>query len=95
MEEKLSRLEAQMKRLLEEFRETREKNDELRKQNERLLNDLLEKSRQLDVLEERAAMLIQNQAEKRKLIEQRDRIRVQVRELLDRIRALKVREDKT
>ncbi len=84
-----------MKRLLEEFRETREKNDELRKQNERLLNDLLEKSRQLDVLEERAAMLIQNQAEKRKLIEQRDRIRVQVRELLDRIRALKVREDKT
>jgi hypothetical protein len=95
MEEKLSRLEAQMKRLLEEFRETREKNDELRKQNERLLNDLLEKSRQLDVLEERAAMLIQNQAEQRKLIEQRDRIRVQVRELLDRIRALKVREDKT
>lgn len=94
MEEKLSRLEAQMKKLLQEFRETREKNDELRKQNERLLNDLLEKSRQLEVLEERASMLIQNQAEKRKLIEQRDRIRAQVSELLERVRILKGDEGK-
>jgi hypothetical protein len=94
MEDKLARLEEQMKRLITDFRDSCEKNENLRVQNERLLNDLLEKKRQLDVLEERSAMLMEAQAAKKKLEQQRERIRKEVDELLEKVRALRGNEKK-
>ena len=69
MEEKLSRLENQMKRLITDFRDAREKNEELRRQNDQLLNELLEKNRQLEVFEERDSVLMEAQAQKKRLEE--------------------------
>lgn len=89
MEEKLTRLEEQMKRLLIDFRDTCDKNEELRLENERLISDLLEKNRQLEVLEEGASVLMETQAEKKSLEEQRQRIREEVEKLLNKVRSLK------
>lgn len=94
MEDKLVRLEEQMKRLIVDFRNACEKNEELRRQNEQLLNDLLEKKRSLEVLEEREALLMETQAEKKKMDEQRERIRKEVSELLEKVRALRGNEKK-
>ena len=94
MEDKLVRLEEQMKRLIVDFRNACEKNEELRRQNERLLNDLLEKKRSLEVLEEREALLMEAQAEKKKMDQQRERIRKEVSELLEKVRALRGKEKK-
>ena len=88
MEEKLARLEEQMRRLIHDFRDACGENEELRRQNERLLNELLEKSRQLEVLEERSSVLMETQAEKKKMEQQRERIRKEAMELLERVRAL-------
>jgi hypothetical protein len=89
MEEKLARLEEQMKKLITDFRDACEKNDELRKQNDKLLNDLLEKTRRLEVIEERDAVLMETQAEKAHLEEQHKRIRKEVMALLEKVRTLK------
>ena len=94
MEDKLVRLEEQMKRLIVDFRNACEKNEELRRQNERLLNDLLEKKRSLEVLEEREALLMEAQAEKKKMDQQRERIRKEVSELLEKVRTLRGNEKK-
>ncbi len=94
MEDKLVRLEEQMKRLIADFRDACGKNEELRRQNERLLNELLEKKRSLEVLEEREALLMEAQAEKKKLEQQRERIRTEVSELLEKVRALRGNEKK-
>ncbi|RJP14009.1 MAG: hypothetical protein C4520_21905 [Candidatus Abyssobacteria bacterium SURF_5] len=89
MDEKLARLEEQMKRLVSSFRDACEKNEHLRRQNERLLNELLEKTRQMEVLEERGELLLEAQAEKKKLEAQREQIRKEINALLERVRALK------
>jgi hypothetical protein len=89
MEDKLARVQGQMERLIADFRDTCEKNDELRRQNENLLSDLLEKSRRLEVLEEHGSVLMEAQAEKKKMEQQRKRIRKEVEELLRKVRALK------
>lgn len=94
MEDKLARLEEQMKRLIADFRGACEKNEELRRQNEQLLNDLLEKKRSIEVFEERETMLIEAQAERKKLEQQRERIRREVSELLEKMRALRGNEKK-
>ena len=94
MEEKLARLEEQMKRLISDFQDACGKNEELRRQNERLLNDLLEKSRQLEVLEERGSLLMEAQGEKKKMERQRERIRKEAGELLEKVRALRGGENK-
>ncbi len=90
MEEKLTRLEDQMKRLIADFRDAREKNEALRTQNEALLNELLEKSRKLEVFEERDSVMMETQAEKKQLEKQHERIRKEVTELLRKVKALKV-----
>jgi hypothetical protein len=89
MEDKLARLQGQMERLIADFRDACEKNDELRRQNENLLSDLLEKSRRLEVLEEHGSVLMEAQAEKKKMEQQRERIRKEVEEMLKQVRALK------
>jgi chromosome segregation ATPase len=94
MEDKLARLEQQMKKLIGEFQQAHEKSEELRQENERLLNELLEKNRQIEVLEERGSMLVETQAEKKKLELQRERIRKEVQQLLERVRTLKESDKK-
>ncbi len=94
MEDKLGRLEEQMKRLITDFRNALDKNEELRLQNDRLLHDLLEKKRELEVLEEREKMLMEAQAEKKKLEQQRERVRKEVSQLLEKVRALRRNEKK-
>lgn len=90
MEEKLARLEKQMKRLIADFRDACDKNEELRKQNDTLLNELLEKSRRLEVFEERDSVMMETQAEKKHLEKQHERIRKEVTELLQKVKALKI-----
>lgn len=94
MEDKLARLQEQMTRLIADFRNVSEKNDELRQRNEDLLNDLLEKSRRLDVLEEHGSVLMEAQAEKKKMEQQRECIRKEVEDLLKKVRSLKGGEKK-
>ncbi len=94
MEEKLARLEEQMKKVINDFRDVCEKNEDLRRQNEHLLTALLEKTRQLEVLEERSSILVETQTEKKKLEEQRKLIRAQVQGLLEKVRALRSAEKK-
>ncbi len=89
MEEKLSRLEEQMKRLLTDFREACNKNEALRLENERLLNDLMEKNRRLEVFEERDSVLMEAQAEKRRLEQKHKEIRRETERLLEKLRALR------
>ena len=89
MEEKLARLESQMKKVIADFRNACQKNEELRKQNDKLLHELLEKSRRLEVFEERDSVLMESQAEKKNLEQQHQRIRKEVTELLEKVRALK------
>ena len=89
MEEKLARLENQMKKVIADFRDACQKNEELRKQNDKLLHELLEKSRRLEVFEERDSVLMESQAEKKNLEQQHKRIRKEVTELLEKVRALK------
>ncbi len=89
MEEKLARLEEQMKRLLADFRDASEKNEELRKENERLLNELMEKTRRLEVSEERDSMLMEAQSGKRRLEQKHRDIRKETERLLEKIRALR------
>jgi peptidoglycan hydrolase CwlO-like protein len=91
MEDKLVRLEEQMKRLINDFRQVCEKNEDLRKQNDKLLSELLEKSRKLEVFEERDSVLMEAQAEKKNLEKQHQRIRKEVDELLEKIRSLKTK----
>ena len=89
MEEKLARLENQMKRLITDFRDACERNEELRQQNDQLLNELLEKNRQLEIFEERDSVLMEAQAQKKHLEEQHQYIRKEVAELLQKVRTLK------
>ena len=89
MKEKLDRLEEQMKRLATDFHNLCEENEELRRRNEEMLNDLLEKNRQLEVLEERGSVLMETQAEKKTLKRQHKRIKKEAMELLEKVRALK------
>ena len=89
MEEKLARLEEQMKRLLADFRDASEKNEELRKENESLLNELMEKTRRLEVSEERDSMLTEAQSDKRRLEQKHRDIRKEAERLLERVRALR------
>ncbi len=89
MEEKLARLEEQMKRLISNFHGACEENERLRQQNERLLKELMEKNRQMEVLEEHSDLLLEAEAEKKKLEQQRERIRKELAELVERVRALK------
>ena len=89
MEEKLARLEEQMKKLIVDFRDVCEKSEDLRLQNEQLYGELLEKSRKLDVLEERGMVLMEGQAEKKRMEQQHERIRKEVKKLLKKVRALK------
>ena len=89
MEDKLGRLEEQMKKLIADFRDACEKNDGLRQQNERLLSDLMEKNRQLEVLEERGMVLMETQAEKKRLEQQHERIRKETKKILEKVQALK------
>ena len=89
MEEKLARLESQMKKVIADFRNACQKNEELRKQNDKLLHELLEKSRRLEVFEERDSVLMESQAEKKNLEQQHQHIRKEVTELLEKVRALK------
>lgn len=89
MKEKLERLETQMKRLLDDFRTTWEKNETLRLENERLLHDLMEKNRRLEVFEERDSVLMEAQSEKKRLEERHKQIRDEVEQLLQKIRALR------
>lgn len=89
MEDKLGRLEEQLKRLIDRFRDSYEKNEELRAQNERLLNELLEKSRKMEVLEEHDHLLMEAQAEKKALEQQREQIKKQLADLLQQVRSLK------
>jgi phage shock protein A len=90
MEEKLARLEDQMKRLITDFRDACEKNEGLRSQNDKLLNELLEKNRRLEVAEERDSVLMDAQAEKKRLEKQHKRIRKEVAELLAKVQALNI-----
>lgn len=89
MEEKLTRLEEQMKKLITDFRDVCGKSEDLRLQNEQLQSELLEKSRKLDVLEERGMVLMEGQAEKNRMEQQHERIRKEVKQLLKKVRALK------
>ena len=89
MEEKLTRLEEQMKKLIADFRDVCEKSEDFRLQNEQLHSELLEKSRKLDVLEERGMVLMEGQAEKKRMEQQHERIRKEVKKLLKKVRALK------
>ncbi len=89
MEDKLARLEEQTKKLITDFRDACEQNEELRRENERLLNELLEKKRQLEILEERNSVLMETQAEKKRLEQQHQRISREAAELLKKVRALK------
>jgi len=89
MEEKLARLEEQLKRLLADFRGASEKNEELRKENERLLNELMEKTRRLEVSEERDSMLMEAQSDKRRLEQKHRDIRKETERLLEKVRALR------
>jgi hypothetical protein len=89
MEEKLARLEEQMKKLIADFRDVCEKSEDFRLQNEQLHGELLEKSRKLDVLEERGMVLMESQAEKKRMEQQHERIRKEVKKLLKKVRALK------
>lgn len=83
-----------MKKLITDFRDMCEKNEELRRQNEQLLDEMLDKSRQLEVLEERSSMLKETQVEKKKLERQRESIRKQVQELLEKVRSLRGNDGK-
>ncbi len=89
MEDKLTRLEKQMKRLLADFQDAWEKNETLRKENERLLNDLMEKNRRLEVFEERDSVLMEAQAEKRRLEQQHQAIRKEAAQILEKVRTLR------
>ena len=89
MEEKLARLEEQMKKLITDFRNVCEKSEDFRLQNEQLHSELLEKSRKLDVLEERGMVLMEGQAEKKRMEQQHERIRKEIKKLLKKVRALK------
>ncbi len=89
MDEKLTRLEEQMKKLITDFRDVCGKSEDLRLQNEQLQSELLEKSRKLDVLEERGMVLMEGQAEKKRMEQQHERIRKEVKQLLKKVRALK------
>lgn len=89
MEEKLARLEEQMKKLIADFRDVCEKSEDFRLQNEQLHSELLEKSRKLDVLEERGMVLMEGQAEKKRMEQQHERIRKEIKKLLKKVRALK------
>jgi chromosome segregation ATPase len=89
MKEKLERLESQMKRLLGDFRTASEKNESLRLENEQLLHDLMEKNRRLEVFEERDSVLMDAQAEKKRLEERHQKIREEAERLLQKIRTLR------
>ena len=89
MEKKLTRLEDQMKRLLGDFRDACEQSESLRKENERLLHDLMEKNRRLEVFEERDSVLMEAQAEKKRLEERHKEIRGEAERLLQRISKLR------
>ncbi len=88
MQEKLSRLEEQMKKLLADFRDACKKSEELLRENERLLNELMEKNRRLEVVEERDSVLMEAQAEKRRLEQKQKNIREETERLLEKVRAL-------
>jgi chromosome segregation ATPase len=94
MEDKLARLEEQMRKLIAGFHSACEKNEGLRRENEQLHNDLMEKSRQLEVLEERSLVLMETQEEKKRLQQQREQIRKETMKLLEKVRALKGNQDK-
>ena len=79
-----------MRKLIADFRDACEKNEALRKQNDNLLNELLEKSRKLEVFEERDSVMMETQAEKKHLEKQHERIRKEVKELLEKVRALRI-----
>lgn len=89
MKNKLTRLEDQMKRLLGDFRDACERSESLRKENERLLHDLMEKNRRLEVFEERDSVLMEAQAEKKRLEERHKEIRGEAERLLQRINELR------
>ena len=89
MQDKLARLEDQMKKLLTDFRNAREKNEALRCENDRLLHDLMEKNRRLEIAEERDSVLLEAQAEKQRLEEQNRKIREEVERLLNKLSALR------
>ena len=78
-----------MKRLLGDFRSACENNESLRLENERLLHDLMEKNRRLEVFEERDSVLMDAQAEKKRLEERHNNIREEAERLLQKIRALR------
>jgi hypothetical protein len=94
MEKKLARLEEQMKRLLADFCDASGKNEGLRKENERLLNELMEKTRRLEVSEERDSMLMEAQSDKRRLEQKHRDIRKEAKRLLEKVRALRVGDKK-
>jgi hypothetical protein len=94
MEKKLARLEEQMKRLLADFCDANGKNEGLRKENERLLNELMEKTRRLEVSEERDSMLMEAQSDKRRLEQKHRDIRKEAKRLLEKVRALRVGDKK-
>jgi len=89
MQEKLARLEDQLKRLLTDFTGVCKENEDLRRENENLLHELMEKSRRLEVSEERDTVLMEAQAERKRLEEQHRNIRKEAERLLEKIRALR------
>ena len=89
MQDKLARLEDQMKKLLGDFRDAREKNEALRRENDRLLHDLMEKNRRLEIAEEHDSALLEAEAEKKRLENQNKKIRDEVDRLLKKLRALR------
>ena len=89
MQDKLERLEDQMKRLLADFVKARKKSEELRGENDRLLHDLMEKNRRLEVFEESDSVLLEAQAEKQRLEEQNRKIRDEAERLLKKLKALR------
>ena len=93
MEEKLARLEEQMKRLLADFCDASGKNEGLRKENERLLNELMEKTRRLEVSEERDSMLMEAQSDKRRLEQKHRDIRKEAERLLQDLPGWELTED--
>ena len=78
-----------MKRLLGDFHSACENNESLRLENEELLHDLMEKNRRLEVFEERDSVLMDAQAEKKRLEERHQNIREEAERLLQKIRALR------
>ncbi len=92
MQDKLARLEDQMNKLLTDFRDAREKNEALRRENDHLLHDLMEKNRRLEIAEEHDSVLLEAEAEKKRLEEQNKKIREEVERLLKKLRVLRTGE---